>query len=651
MFSLLSKTIFNLININFSIIQKMMLLSIFVFFNPLNSFSQKDLGNGFYDYGPTSKSAYQRSIVATSDGTKNIILSWLFDHRGGFGLLMLDAQTGKAEQFYPPHPINRDAPYASLLSKDNKYYTLFNGYFTEFDPVKKQFTFSQKTTRQAAMAMLEDTEGCIWAATYPFCALVKFIPATNELKDFGSLNKENWAQYPKYIAADNSGWIYIAIGTTTSQIIAFDTKNEKAKPLFSESQRVQGTAYLYKGIDDSVYAKKENKAAFPWLILEGGKFGKSKNQKPPKAKYFKTGNQNLIHRQFPNGDVLADFNLTRREFAIKQKSDSVLKKIKFDYETDGSWSLGIISGANGKLYGGTAFPMQMFIYDPAKKTVENFHEYSQLNTMMWFNKKIFSGGYPRGDLIQYEPSKPWQLAVPKGANSNPAYLFTGSPNLNRPHRIKGLKDQKTIVLSGTPDYGYTGGGLVFYDLKLKKGTLLKHTEVVKNQSTWSLEELPGDKILGGTTIGAGTGGEIKSTKAVLYIMDVKSKKIEWTDSLLNQAKTYNDLLLSNDGFVYGFINSSTFFVFDVKTKKMISSKNITKEFGTTTGEQCQRIFVKDKKKDIYVLFKNKIAKINQRTHELELVATSPVEITAGGDYLDGKIYFISQSHICSYKIN
>lgn len=615
------------------------------------SFTQKDLGNGFFDHGATSRSVHQRGVVATSDGAKNVILSWLFDHRGGFSLLMLDAKTGQVEQISPPHPINRDAPFASLLSKDNKYYTLFNGYFTQFDPVKKQFTFSKKTSSRLVMSMLEDTDGNIWAANYLNCGLVKFNPSKNELTDYGSLNKESWAQYPRHIAADKYGWIYIGIGTTATQVIAFNTRTEKAKRLFSDNDRIHGTAYLYKGVDGVVYAKMNEGAELPWMVLENGVYKTLEGRIPAKAEYFKTGTQNFIHRGFPNGDRIIDFNLRTRTFAIQPADGSILRKLKFDYDSDGSWSLGINAGPDGKLYGGTAFPMQMFAYNPATDSVENFSEYSQLNAMMTFNGKIFSAGYPTGDLIQYTPGAPWTKPISKNANTNPKYLYRCSPHLNRPHSLKGLSDGQTIVLGGTPDYGYTGGGLLFYDLKTQKGQLLKHTEVVENQSTMSITELSENRILGGTTVSAGTGGEVKSKTAFLYIMDVKTKKIEWRDTLIENAKLYNDLCIADRGIVYGFANNNIFFAFDTDAKKIIYIKNITNEFERTTGEQCQRIFVKDNKDNIYVMFKNKIGKINRQTHELELVKKSPVEITAGGDYLNGRIYFISQSHICSYKVD
>jgi hypothetical protein len=33
-----------------------------------------------------------------------------------------------------------------------------------------------------------------------------------------------------------------------------------------------------------------------------------------------------------------------------------------------------------------------------------------------------------------------------------------------------------------------------------------------------------------------------------------------------------------------------------------------------------------------------------------MIADAPLPVEAGGDYLDGKIYFVSGSHLCSYAI-
>lgn len=53
---------------------------------------------------------------------------------------------------------------------------------------------------------------------------------------------------------------------------------------------------------------------------------------------------------------------------------------------------------------------------------------------------------------------------------------------------------------------------------------------------------------------------------------------------------------------------------------------------------------------IYVLFSRQIARLDPRTFRFTPLAKSPVEINAGGDYLDGRIYFGSGSHVYSCAV-
>ena len=50
------------------------------------------------------------------------------------------------------------------------------------------------------------------------------------------------------------------------------------------------------------------------------------------------------------------------------------------------------------------------------------------------------------------------------------------------------------------------------------------------------------------------------------------------------------------------------------------------------------------------LFKIGIAEVNLETHAITLLAESPVNIGPGGDYLDGRIYFGSGSHMYSWEV-
>src|SRR5690606_1729096 len=166
---------------------------------PFLSFSQQTV-NGFIDHGVASPISNHRGTVATVDGNgRNTVLTWLFDHRGGYALLMVNAETGESEEFPVPFKLTGDAPYASLLSSKNKFYTLFNNYFVEFDPAKRVFTFHHATSG-SAMSLTEDNKGKVWAVTYPNSVLVSFDPETLEFHDYGSVYQQNWKQYPRSIA-------------------------------------------------------------------------------------------------------------------------------------------------------------------------------------------------------------------------------------------------------------------------------------------------------------------------------------------------------------------------------------------------------------------------------------------------------------------
>ena len=58
---------------------------------------------------------------------------------------------------------------------------------------------------------------------------------------------------------------------------------------------------------------------------------------------------------------------------------------------------------------------------------------------------------------------------------------------------------------------------------------------------------------------------------------------------------------------------------------------------------------RDEDGTIYILFVKGIARIDPQTHEITMLAESPVPISPGGDILHGRIYFGSGSHVYSWE--
>lgn len=635
---------------NFSRLYKLLVFSLFsVVIGCKQSNLSEDLTKGFVDYGVATNTSNQRGIVATKDGDgRNVVLVWLYDYRGCYELLMIDAETGRSEEFPVPFPAG-DAVYSSLLSSKSKYYTLFNGYFTEFDPVKRAFTFSKKALPLNTMGITEDDKGVIWAATYPKSGVVSFNPVTREFKDYGYVYQQNWNQYPFSLAADDSGWIYYGIGNTASQIIAFDPVTGKATPVLSESDRKRGAAYVYRDVDGKVYGQPLKGTTEQWYELYKGVGRKTATHPVVNPKPSITGNQNLFHSTFPDGKKIKKLDLLTRKLVVEDPVTKVSKEVAFQYSSEGGWTLGVAVAPDGNIVGGSSFPMRFFSFNPKTNSWGNLPAYGQFNALGVQGDRMFIGNYPGGALLEWDPSKPW-VDTKKGSVTNPQYLTEVTPVIHRPYRILPCPDGKTIIMSGGPEYGYTGGGLLFWDRNNKTSIVLQDSAVVLDQSTLSMVALPGGKILGGTTTAPGTGGEKKANEAELYIMDFATKKVEWHKILLPGVQSYCDMCIGADGLVYGIADYKKFFVFDPANRSIVYQQDVEAFLGKTTSQQSPRIFVQGPDKEIYVLFTRGIVKVEPGTYKLSLLATYPLPITAGGAYLDGRIYFISGSHLCSYKL-
>lgn len=614
--------------------------------------STRDLGKGFFDHGVASPISNHRGVVSTVDGNgKNVVLVWLFDHRGGYSLLMIDAETGKSEEFPIKFDPRQDTPYSSILSGDNKFYTLFRDHFTEFDPVKRAFTFTQKTMPQMAMSMTEDDNGKIWAVTYPNSGLVAFDPKKKELKDYGYVNKENWRQYQRTIVSDDAGWIYFGMGNASSQIVSFDPNTGQAKAILPANERKLGTAAVYRDQNGKVYGRALESADNEWYEFYKGEYKKIGEYKDRKPVNQITGSQSLFHRNFPDGSILKNLDLVNRILITENPKSKIRKEVSFDYTSDGAIVMGIGTAPDGTIVGGTAFPMRFFNYDLKKDKWVNREALGQFNALINQNKKVYFGVYAGGHLIEWDPYKPWVTTKLDNPNSNPVHLTTVSPDIIRPYRIIAHPDGKTIIMGGTPQYGATGGGLLFYDNKAKSKVLLKDDEVVKDQTSMSLVPLPNGKLLGGTTTSPGTGGEKRAKEALLYIMDMAGKKIEWQEAIFPGVQEYSEMRMMPGDLVYGITDKRKFFVFDPAVKKVVYTKDISAEFGPTTAEQSPRIFVDGPKGELFILFaQGAIVQVIPETYEMKLIATAPGPIKAGGDYAHGRIFFVSGSHLMSYKL-
>lgn len=614
----------------------------------------ENLGNGFFHHGAAVPISNKRGTVATVDGDgADIVLVWLHDHRGGYALLEINTTTGASKQY--PLPCG-DGPYTSLLSSRNKFYTHYNNNFIEFDINQRKLTvINHDAPPQMAMSMTEDDTGLIWAATYPQCGLVSYNPATKELRDHGPVFNQDWAVYPSFIAADEKGWMYAAIGNTASHIIAFNPFTGTSVRIIPESERIAGKgAYVYRDIDGRVYGKASKDKRDAWYRFYDGRGEKIGRHAPMHAKKITTGDWGLFHHQFPDGKRLKACDLEQRSIVVEDPSaSSRLKRINFNYTSEGANIMNLTASPQaGVMCGATAFPMFAFIYNPAHDHLISHPCYNQWNTLSSSDKKIYIGGYPDGCLLEWEPSKLWVPTVKNKLmpSANPRFIDEGHPTVGRPHKVLAHPDGNTVILAGTPGYGLTGGGLLIWNTKERTTRILKDADIIPDQSTASLVALPKGMLLGGTTTTPGTGGIKKAKEAELYCLDLESKELLWHQNVIPGAQEYLDLCMNDKGMVYGIADRRLFFAFDPVTRRIVHTQDIS-GFGPMPHQQGPRFFINGPNGGIYVLFRKGIARIDQAGHTVTWLADAPVPITAGGDVLNGALFFASNSHIYSYNLH
>lgn len=591
---------------------------------------------GFVDHGIPTPVAQTRGVVSTVDQSgQDVILTWLQDWRGGYAILMVNAETGASQQFDVPFKPDGDEPSAIYLSSKNRLYTLFNSQFVEFDVASKRFTFHGKVNGKTAMSLTEGKDGRIWAATYPNNQLVSFNPQNSLLQNHGQLAKESWTQYPRSIAVDAHGWVYVGSGLAASQIYAYNIQSHATQALLSSSQRVSGTAVVTQSQSNVVYARNGRQQ---FMLTNGKASGLSAGAQVAESN-LKGGAQNLVDREFPSGRRLVSVDMHDRTLVTRDASGQQ-KTVKFNYTTQGAALTFVCATGDNKVCGGTRFPMHTFYYNAGDNKFDSKQLPRQPNVMAALGSRLYVAAYPDGKLFQESEN---------GKNEF-SEVLNAYPSINRPHAMLIMGGGSQIALAGTPEYGTTGGGMMFWNRSSGQKSRIDHWHLVPNHSVQAMVELSNGMLLGGTTVAPGTGGVTKATdSSELFLMDANTHEVRWRGAPVPGAKTITDLMVGTDGLVYGLADSVDLFVFNPNNRQVVSVNRFSKDLGPSVYAQGTRAFVKGADGSIYVLLYNGIGKVDTKAHTVSRVVSSPVRITVGGAAANGRIYFGSNNHLYSWK--
>lgn len=596
------------------------------------------------DYGFTVKGGTKRGVFATvdKDGSDALIV-WLMDDLNRRNL-QINIETGECTEVPIPSLNTPDAVYSSIMSTRNLNYSLVGRAFLEYNSKTRSFSACHNCPHPVAMAMAEGPDDKIWAISYPDAGLVSFDPETREFVDYGVVNKENWPQYSRSLVAHDDGWIYLSIGYTKAQIVAFHPEDRKIVPLLDGEDRLEATDYAINRFNDgNVYARRNNK----WFKLEYGQITKLDKAPNAKAQVQRTGSQDYVYSIFPSGRKLKELNVVDKYVVTTDENGKDERKVEFEYEASHCGLMGLDVTEDGIVGGGGFFPFRFGTVDLETKERTDRQCDEQCNTIVACGKYFYIGGYCGGQLLRLDPRKPWNLKSPMGQKepnfeSNPIFYGKADPIVNRPHAVLVTPEQDYFVVGGTPEYGMTGGGLAIVDLKTNEVELVDHEKLVKHESPYSMAAVGDGILVVGTTVSAGTGGEVRAKGASLAVYDIKNKKVLYAQKFHRPVGCINSLIAIGNGHVLGLAGGELF-EFDPKEFKIVK-KGSVEGYGGFVGGQGPRIMHKDKDGNVYVAFNAGLAKLDLEKLCVADFMTVPGGIDVGGGIYQGRFFYASNKH-------
>lgn len=614
------------------------------------------LPEGMIDHGvavPISNSA--NFYVSSNAAGDTLLLRTLSDSRGCRDILEINVNKGTGRTVRLPSRPGIHSLFTSLYSSSGKLYLAHGGKFYEYDPKAGKVTFDGRCSGSSAIVMHEDRHGRIWAGSYPSSELCMFDPKTRKLTDFGKIHSEDWRQYPRFIADDDAGWIYVGIGNTFTQIVAFHPETGTSKAIIPEESRRPAAASQVEAADSGkVYGWNRTVGKDPDLYYELHrgqvlKLSAKPDYTPRKLHYACGSNPTSL----PDGRKIESFDLVTRELKITDPDGRNSRTINFSYPSDGLYIMGFVPMADGTLRGGTMHPMHYFVFDPAKNEfVTHGPAHYQWNVLLSFGNHLFIGGYSHGALLDWDIDNPRFDPITEQTlpGKNPRNIGLAFPAVNRPSALVMTPDERYLLMSGTPGYGRTGGGLAIYDRKQDKLDLIQPDRLLGMQSIASMLSLSDRHILLGGTVSPGTGGRTLAQAATLAVYDLTERKIVWNEEIIPGLKQYTEMLRLSDGRILIAGERDRLAVFNPETRKIEKITPLV-GFGSLVLQQGSRTMYPNNGRVLLILDAG-IAEYGIADARLRQLLKFPKGITAtgGGALIEGRLYFSARSRLYSYPV-
>lgn len=140
--------------------------------------------------------------------------------------------------------------------------------------------------------------------------------------------------------------------------------------------------------------------------------------------------------------------------------------------------------------------------------------------------RLHGAVHSSGSLIESDPTVPLHDA-PIQHSTNPRELHAppeARDLYGRPHAMLAHPDGEHLIISGNAARVLVGGGMLIYNVRTGEDVVLTRERLIPDQGVVALAALPDGDIIVATTTAAATGGTATATEAILYRLDMATRR-------------------------------------------------------------------------------------------------------------------------------
>ncbi|MBU0714386.1 MAG: hypothetical protein KJ964_03385 [Verrucomicrobia bacterium] len=291
------------------------------------------------------------------------------------------------------------------------------------------------------------SDGMVYAGAYPGCPLLRYDPERHTLENLGRASDNRDNLYSIHVRT-LPNHILIACGTATDHFAVWDIANARMRALGRSKLGPGGLRATADIANDYLCLRRGGEMEFydPRTlapIAQPANFAPA-DPVDPLAARLSDGRQLVIRGQ---------------EYFIRHDGhpDSPFREIPAPRPATGIMT--IISDPDGNIWGSSAFGQTIFRYEPTTGAHWNSGAVcargGEVYGMAFCHDRLFLAAYSGGDLVVYDPAKPWD----QRGNVNPRTIGDLGGKLVRPAAKSVVGPDGAIWSGWYAKYGVYGGGL------------------------------------------------------------------------------------------------------------------------------------------------------------------------------------------------